>query len=359
MKQIIFIFNNGRSKRIESDPNGPKEFFYTYDYFKKENSNVDLLEPNSTPGKLSKFIFKALRKISKLPIFAENFINAKKIKKIIKSDKIISTNQNLSFSILPILYFRNLFSYFELYTFAMGLVELSNKNLINKALVKTFYKLSHKVIFISKSEYDEACKNFSYFKNKFIYVPFCIDHKYWKLENSKIKNKELLFIGNDSNRDFDFLVKLAKQMLDFNFTIVTERLQYADSPNIKLINGNWNKKILEDDEIKKFYNESFLTLVPIKNSFQPSGQSVTLQSLSMKTPVLITKTKGFWDVENFTNNENIFFCSENNADEWANKVRDIYKNYDDYLKVSENGQKLIEQKFNLDYMYKNILDLLR
>ena len=241
----------------------------------------------------------------------------------------------------------------------MGLVELSNKNLINKALVKTFYKLSHKVIFISKSEYDEACKNFSYFKNKFIYVPFCIDHKYWKLENSKIKNKELLFIGNDSNRDFDFLVKLAKQMLDFNFTIVTERLQYADSPNIKLINGNWNKKILEDDEIKKFYNESFLTLVPIKNSFQPSGQSVTLQSLSMKTPVLITKTKGFWDVENFTNNENIFFCSENNADEWANKVRDIYKNYDDYLKVSENGQKLIEQKFNLDYMYKNILDLLR
>ncbi len=357
MKQIIFIFNHGRSKRLKSDANGPKEFFYTFNYFKRDNRNVDLLEANTNSSYLFKYVFKILRKISKLPIFSENFFQFKKINKILKSDQIISTNQNLSFSILPILVIRKLFSNFELYTFAMGLLELSNQKVINKIMINIFYNLSHKVIFISKNEFNQACISFPNFKHKFIYIPFGVDQQYWKLEDPKIKNKELLFIGNDSNRDFDFLLKLATKMVDFKFTIITERLKDIDLPNVRLINGNWNKQILEDDEIKKFYNKSFLTLLPLKNSFQPSGQSVCLQSLSMETPVIITKTQGFWDSENFRNNENIFFCNENDIDEWVEKIKDIYEGNHDYLEISKKGRELIEEKFNLDKMYNLVSDL--
>ena len=47
------------------------------------------------------------------------------------------------------------------------------------------------------------------------------------------------------------------------------------------------------------YENSKLTIVPLKNSIQPSGQSVSLQSMSMNTPVIITKTDGFWDSKYF------------------------------------------------------------
>ena len=74
------------------------------------------------------------------------------------------------------------------------------------------------LLFISKSELDEAKKRFPDFSEKFIYVPFCVDTKFWSSESSKVKTKNILFVGNDSNRDFNFLLDLAKEMKDFNFS---------------------------------------------------------------------------------------------------------------------------------------------
>ena len=51
------------------------------------------------------------------------------------------------------------------------------------------------------------------------------------------------------------------------------------------------------------YKKSGLTIIPLKNSYQPSGQSVTLQSMAVGTPVMITKTDGFWDLNSFANNK--------------------------------------------------------
>ena len=53
-----------------------------------------------------------------------------------------------------------------------------------------------------------------------------------------------------------------------------------------------------------FYEQSNLSIIPLKNSLQPSGQSVALQSMSMEVPVLMTKTDGFWDHSVFDNNKN-------------------------------------------------------
>ena len=38
--------------------------------------------------------------------------------------------------------------------------------------------------------------------------------------------------------------------------------------------------------------ESKITIIPLKNTLQPSGQSVALQSMANGTPVLISKTDG-------------------------------------------------------------------
>ena len=43
MNNITFIFKKGREERISSSPNGPKEFFYTYPYFKKNAFGVSIV----------------------------------------------------------------------------------------------------------------------------------------------------------------------------------------------------------------------------------------------------------------------------------------------------------------------------
>ncbi len=355
MKQITFIFKNGRSKRLENDPEGPKEFFYTFNLFKMNHEGTAYVEGSQHK---KSYIFKILRKITKLPFFVENFYDFVKIKKIYKSEIIVSTNQNLSFSILPIILFKKLLGEIKLFTFAMGFTDLENSKRINKFFIKLFLMSSEKIIFISLNEYNKALNQFKQFSDKFIYIPFSIDSKFWVSNTEKKLSKNLLFIGNDSNRDFDFIIKLAKFMPDYDFKIITEKILDNKYENVDLISGNWNKQILSDSEIKQIYIESFLTLIPLKNSFQPSGQSVALQSMSVGTPVLITKTNGFWDNTLFNPNEHIFFCEENDIEIWKSKINTIYDSPDDYINAIENGRSLVVNHLSLEKMYQNLKGLI-
>ena len=208
------------------------------------------------------------------------------------------------------------------------------------------------LLFISKSELDEAKKRFPDFSEKFIYVPFCVDTKFWSPESSKVKTKKILFVGNDSNRDFNFLLDLAKEMKDFNFSIVTDKISSCNLKNVNLINGNWREETLSDLEIKKLYSENYLSIIPLKNSFQPSGQSVALQSMSMKTPPIITNTEGFWDRESFVNQENIFFMDSNLVDKWKDQINLIYDDDDLYNKVAVGGNNLVQNYFDVKIQYK-------
>ena len=91
------------------------------------------------------------------------------------------------------------------------------------------------------------------------------------------------------------LLDIAKAFPEINFTVVTSMIKKEEikTKNIRLIEGHWNFNILSDGDLKKLYNEARLTIIPLHESLQPSGQSVALQSMSVGTPVVISKTEVF------------------------------------------------------------------
>ena len=250
MNNITFIFKKGREERISSSPNGPKEFFYTYPYFKKNTTSVDFIQTGSKKNYFLYHLFNLIRKMSDLPIFGENFMSIKHINKISNSKIIIATNQNLAFSILPIMIMKRLASKIQLFTFVMGLLDIVDKNFMNKYIVELFLKSSKKLIFISQNEYLEAKRRFPIYENKFVYIPFCVDTSYWQSNLKKEISNKILFIGNDRHRDFNFVQELAEAMPSFDFTFVTEKIQkwsrgkFIITPNIYVIGGKfgvtWN-----------------------------------------------------------------------------------------------------------------------
>lgn len=66
--------------------------------------------------------------------------------------------------------------------------------------------------------------------------------------------------------------------------------------------------------------------------------------MSCGTPVMITKTQGFWEIENFKDEKNIFFVSENNIDLWEAKINNFFKLY-------KNDKDLV--KNSIDTIHKN------
>ena len=111
--------------------------------------------------------------------------------------------------------------------------------------------------------------------------------------------------------------------------------------------------------MRDYYKESFLTILPIKNTIQPSGQSVTLQSLAVGTPILISNFDGFWDPSRFSNNENIFFIDSFDIDTWIKKIEEIFYDQVRLKKISKNGKNLVKKYYNLEKFTEKLNKLIK
>ena len=365
---ITYVFGDGRSKHILSKENFAKEFFYGFFEFKDEFKNIDFIEfsPKNKKSFINSFFFifsKVLRKISKLSFFFENICTYKNLNILSKSKYIILTNDRIGISTLPLLLILKIFKKSKSTVIVMGLLAKDTRNIIShitqRLLLIIFFKTVNNFIFLSKGEFNQAKMSFKKYKKKFYFVPFCIDTNFWEQENN-LNSKSILFIGNDGRREYDFAIKLAENMPEFDFTFVTSNINKNDirSQNITLIEGQWNKKILSDEDVKNIYNESILTIIPIKDSYQPSGQSVALQSMSMGVPVLITETIGFWDKDVFKDGENIFFIEKNDINKWSNKIKEIIQNKKITNQVIDNSFKLVKNNYNTDFFYKELKEII-
>ena len=130
---------------------------------------------------------------------------------------------------------------------------------------------------------------------------------------------------------------------NFNFVFITKNINNIDLPkNVKLLSGSWNDYELDDEEIRSYYQSSFLVINPLLETYQPSGQSVSLQSMAAGTGLLITKTKGFWDIDSFKDGDSIFFIEKNEIDIWKKKINYLSENRDKLNFVIENAKNKVD-----------------
>ncbi len=368
---ITYVFGTGRIDKLENK-NFTGEFFYGYNYFSSKNLNIQIIELNESnkknrlTSKILLFIDRVLNKISKLPFYMNEVITFENIKKLSNSKNIVFTNDRIGISLLPVMIFLKLFYKINCVVIVMGMLNNSGENglvkFLRNLIIKLFIKLNDKFIFLGIGEYEKAKENFKQ-ENKFVFFPFCVDSAFWKSKD-KYKSstrKKILFIGNDGNREFDKAIQIAKIMKDKEFLFVTsnEEINSIEMKNVEVISGNWNKSLLTDTEVRDIYEQSKITILPLKNTLQPSGQSVTLQSMSCGVPVIITNTIGFWDSSKFKNDHHLIKLEDNELNNWVSKINEIFKNEDLLDEISNNGIELINKNYDIkkfnEYIEKTII----
>ena len=358
-KNILYVFISGRKKKLGlNSKDYAKEFFYGYQYFENTEHNIDIVEFNEKKSPLN-FLYFILNKISDLPLYGEYLINKDNYIKLKKTDEVIFTNQKTAFSMLPLLVFVKLRNKINSHVFIMGLfgkpMKYKVKHFFREIFIKVLIISSKNLIFLGLGEYELAVKKYKQHKHKFIYLPFSVDTNFWKYSEPRIENNNILFIGNDGMRDYDFLLELISDLPEYTFNVVSNKINTQTSlKNLTIYNGDWGNYNFTDGFIKELYKKSGLTIIPLKNSYQPSGQSVTLQSMAVGTPVMITKTDGFWDLNSFANNKHIYFLDKNEITDWKNSIKDYFNNKDSRQKVSINGNKLIHDMYTLESFNKKL-----
>ncbi len=362
-KGITYVFGAGRLNKLNSDSLKAEEFFYGYQYFAKKIKDLKIIEmefPINSNNKILEFVDKVLRKITQLPIYTKDILFVKNYNILKNTQKLILTTDLLALSMLPFLVVVKIFHKIDIFVIVMGLFGRQPKNRAVKIFQNIFIGILNKVtkcyVFLGRGEYSNAVSMKPKNSNKFRFLPFCIDTKFWKANNSDlINNKDgILFIGNDGKRDYKLVEKIAKSLPEINFTFITSQIKEVELKNVNLIKGSWGENLLSDEEIRKYYQNSKLTIIPLIETYQPSGQSVALQSMSCGTPVMISETKGFWDKEKFIHDENIVFIKNNDLGIWVNEIKKYYFNEDYLKKISITGISTINDEFNLSSFNSNL-----
>ena len=362
MENITYIFSQNRKKNYYDKKSYAKEFYYGLHNFDNGKNNVEIIEfseAKSIQQKLLLVFDKFMNKFLSLPFYTSRLTNLENLKKIIKTDHLFLINEGVGFSSLLLLIIARVFKRINTSMFVMGLYSKNQKFKILKFFHLFFIKLlvanTNNVLFLGNSELEKASSTHKKYIDKFKFLPFCVDTEFWSNKNNKdiTKNQNIIFVGNDGNRDFELLINLAENLQEFNFIVISssESFKEVNLPNVKIYNGFWGSEQISDVDLRELYLNSKLSIIPLKDSYQPSGQSVALQSMSLGIPVMITKTKGFWQKNLFLNNENIIFVDDFHYKTWIQKINEIF--YDDLKikKISKNAKETILNNYKLEKFY--------
>jgi glycosyltransferase involved in cell wall biosynthesis len=179
----------------------------------------------------------------------------------------------------------------------------------------------HGVLF-SDAEETEVRKRFKPGEGVLSIGWFGVDENFWVPPEDVTERSGILSVGNDGRRDYDTLVKVAGIMPDHKFTILTRFEATNHLPdNVRWRCMNSPEKYLSLKELLPLYQSSQCVVLPLKESLQPSGQSVAMQAMMCGAPVVITKTSGWWGSNVIRDGKEVALVESGEAEELAKAIQ--------------------------------------
>jgi glycosyltransferase involved in cell wall biosynthesis len=361
---FLYIFNEGRQKRI-NELGAPQDFFYFYNKLKQKTASTTFIELQELDTKyiymrIIKTIEKVFIKYLKIPLYGHKLLSTQNFLLMKRSKHLILTNETIGYSMLFIIkYLKRKNPGLQVTMFVMGLFQESNLRARTKRLIlKSMLKEYDKFIFLGKPEYEYACQYKFSFRTKFHYLTFAIDSDFWNTRNSLQIKDTILFVGNDMNRDYELLGKIAKELCDYKFTIISNRFKTKNfSSNVQLINSDWRSGFLTDTQLKSIYETAKISLIPTKDTLQPSGQSVGLQSISMKIPLIVSESKGFWGKGALEHSKDIFVL-KNDLNIWKEVIIKLMEDKSLQKDITENAYIKFQKYFNYEHTFKKFIKII-
>ena len=350
--KIAYLFKNGRKSRLNSCLSFPSEFFYGFVELKKQGYNFHFLESEDLGINPKLSLITSI--FNKFSFFVPNFpfgiffylFNKKFLSTINSFDVIIPTTNTFGF--LTSLGKRLNLIKAKIFFISMGVLNGVKKKWHLRLIKYLFSNVN--IVSLSKAEKNHLEKKLSL---KVTYVPFGVDTNFWKPIKIK-KEPFVMAIGNDLNRDWYTLIKSWSIDLP-NLKIFTNLPVKSNFSNIEVISSSWNTNLLSDNSIKKLYCSALFVIIPLRNTFQPSGQSSCLQAMSCQKAVILTKTDGLWDEEIMKHDQNVIFVPPFNSKVINSTVKELLKDKKKLNKIGQNARKSVEKYFNTKIMAKSIL----
>ena len=181
---------------------------------------------------------------------------------------------------------------------------------------------------------------------------FGVDTKFWTPGSGE--GSYILAVGNDERRDYELLLQAAMEV-DEEFKIVTRLQMKGVVPaNVEIIKGGWHEQALTDERLRELYRNASMIVIPLKNSPQPSGQSVCLQAMACAKPVVLTRTDGLWSNTMIREGRNVKFVSPENKDDLVSAMLHLCKDVEMRRQLGTCARQTATEEGNIENFAKRL-----
>ena len=331
--------------------NYPKEFYYGTSELKKI-FNIEFVNSRASPStvflKLLLFFEKIYNRFTNFGIYKTRILQ--NLKHISRSDMIISFND--AYSINLGLFYPKKFNQKTIGVF-QGLSDFENRipfffvSYFNKLLKKSLNSLDH-CLFLGEADLKNIKKKFNLTNNKISQFIFGIDEKFWTPNNNIKETIDILCVGSDLNRDYKILKHISSSI---KIKLITSlKIDLKKFKNIEQVTGNFHDSKITDEQLRKYYQSSKIVLIPTKNVFQPSGQSVALQAMSCGKTVLMSKTKGIFNKKKLKNMKNIVFFEVGSSHSMNKKITLLLNDKSLRKNIGKLARNTVIKNFTVNHM---------
>lgn len=365
-KTAVLFPSAARLKRLGESENitVPKDFFYGALNPLQTGKPVELVDTRTDPqGTLARLFLYYERLRNRFSNFGLTRTRVEVLKKDIEqADIALSFTDGFSLSLG---YYRNLLpkgtviagGFHGLSDIADG-VAPAYRGIARNRIAKAVHGLDH-LFFFGEADRQEAVRRFGLDANRTSLFLFGIDTDYWQpAEGGGIEDGTVLSIGSDPKRDYATLIQADIQA---PVNIIT-RLN-IDVPetkqNVELIRGSYHGSPITDERLRQFYQEASVISVPIRDVFQPSGYSVTLQAMACGKPVVLSDIKGLWDPHLYKSGENCILVEPENPKAMADAVNSLMSDDSLRQKIGQAARDTAVQHFGLDRMDDSFTQLVK
>jgi glycosyltransferase involved in cell wall biosynthesis len=345
---VLFVFRRKRKERLQLHEagQGPDEMLYGLTRFNLKQFQVEFIEGDDSKWNWRRRLCYPLEKwiAWRLGIGFVLHLALDNLEKLRQVDLIISTVDSCG---LPIAMFKYLgLVKTPIIYISQGLSDridrLPRSSRTRRWFQKIYGRFLHsveRIIVLSEGAAKHLEEIFQLRPQSVFCLPFGIDAQFWAPGPDSDIGDYILSVGSDATRDYETLLS----------AVTRERLKIVsrlDIPGERLNDRVEVGSEFTDVELRELYRRARFVVTPLKDVYQPSGQSATLQAMACGKAVILTRTRGLWEPGQMRHLENCYLVEPGDAGDLRQAIGYLSDHPDEAMRIGQNARRTVEERYN-------------